>query len=140
MSFVRILVHVVWGTKYREPILVKDKREILFNHIRENAKSKSIHLLAIGGYEEHVHCLISLSSDQTIARTVQLLKGESSNWANKRKLFSVKLIWADDYFAASVSNRSVFQVRNYILHQERHHEKQLFDHEFNDFKGTHGFD
>lgn len=139
MSFIKVLVHSVWATKYREPILTEEKREILFNHIRANAKLKAISLLAIGGFHDHVHCLISLSADQTISKSIQLLKGESSNWANKNNVFPSKLIWADDYFAASVSNQNFFQVRNYILNQEQHHARQSFEEEFKLFKHTHGF-
>lgn len=138
MSFVKILVHAVWGTKYREPIMSKPQRDILFNHIRENAKAKKIHLISLGGFDDHVHCLIALAKDQSIAKTIQLLKGESSNWANKRNLFSSKLIWAEDYFAASVNAESIHRVKNYILNQERHHTQKSFEEEFELFKKTHG--
>lgn len=140
MSFVKILVHAVWSTKYREPTLLREKREILFQHIRENAKSKGIHLRTIGGFSEHVHCLLSLGNDQTIARTLQLLKGESSNWANKKGIFPTKIIWAEDYFAASISIGAVTSVKNYIANQEAHHSKLSFNGEFENFKRAHGFE
>jgi putative transposase len=139
MSFVRILVHAVWGTKYREPILSKEKRKILLDHIWDNAKSKNIHIISLGGYTDHIHCLISMTKDETIAKTIQLLKGEASNWANKQSLFATKLIWANDYFAASVSEGAVTKVKNYIANQEQHHAEVTFDQEFKKFKIAHGF-
>lgn len=139
MSFVKILVHAVWATKYREPILCKEKREILFNHILENAETKNIHIISLGGFTDHVHCLISMTKNETIAKTIQLLKGESSNWANKRNLFATKLIWAEDYFAASISEGAVTKVKNYIANQDEHHSKMTFDQEFESFKTAHGF-
>jgi putative transposase len=140
MSYVKIVVHVVWGTKYREPVLVLPKRQIVFNHIVENATTKNIRLITIGGFLDHVHCLISLSHDQTLSKTVQLLKGESSNWANKREVFPEKLIWAEDYFAASVSESAIKKVIQYIENQEEHHMQTDFETELSKFKLYHGFE
>jgi len=86
MSLVKIWVHAVWATKNREPMLTKKLRYQLFNHIRENALTKNIHIDFANGYIEHVHCLISLNPDQSIAKTIQLIKGESSFWINRNKL------------------------------------------------------
>ena len=134
------MVHVVWGTKRHASVLVKDKREILFNHIRENARAKGIYLDTIGGYTDHVHCLISLGADQGIAKVVQLMKGESSFWANQQKLLKRRLTWAEDYFAASVSESAVQKVRNYIHNQEEHHKKVSFASEYKKLMESHGFD
>ena len=123
MAFVKIWIHVVWGTKSREPILVKPERFTLFEHIRENAKKKEIHLDFINGHFDHVHCLISLNADQCISKVVQLLKGEVSYWANKEGLFKHKLDWSDEYYAVSVSESQVNVVRDYIKNQEEHHQK-----------------
>ncbi len=120
MSYIKIMVHCVWGTKNRESILVSGQREELFKHIRENAITKEIYIDTIGGYNDHIHCLISLGAEQNISKVVQLMKGESSFWANKNKLFGLNLEWAEDYFAASVSESSLDKVRDYIKNQEEH--------------------
>ena len=60
MSYIKIMVHVVWGTKNREPVLISEKRKLLFDHIRTNAKTKGIYIDTLGGYTDHVHCLVSL--------------------------------------------------------------------------------
>jgi putative transposase len=78
MSFVKIWVHLVFSTKNREPLLNKELRQNLINHIIENCKEKDIYLQAINGYTEHIHCLISLGKDQSISKISQLIKGESS--------------------------------------------------------------
>jgi REP element-mobilizing transposase RayT len=78
MPFVRIWVHLIWSTKNREPILQKECREKIFEHIKSNAREKGIYLDTIGGYIEHVHTLISLGSEQTVSKVAQLIKGESS--------------------------------------------------------------
>ncbi|MFP5041738.1 transposase [Parasediminibacterium sp. JCM 36343] len=54
-----------------------------WQHIRENAKSKGIFIDFINGYNDPCHCLVLLGVDQTIQKTIQLIKGESSFWINK---------------------------------------------------------
>jgi REP element-mobilizing transposase RayT len=139
MSYVKIMVHVVWGTKNREPLLTQEKRETLFSHILTNARAKDIFIDSIGGYTDHIHCLISLGCDQSIAKVVQLLKGESSFWANKEGMIRPKLAWSADYFAASVSESAVVKVRDYINRQEEHHKKISFIEEYETFIKSYGF-
>lgn len=103
MSFVRVWLHIVFSTKNREPVLSKPIRAKLFQHIKENCKEKEIYLRAINGYTEHVHCLVALNRNQTIAQLVQLIKGEASFWLNQQNLIEGKFSWQDDYFAVSVS-------------------------------------
>lgn len=130
MSFVKIWIHFVWSTKNREPILTGNIRKKVFDHILENAGTKDIFIDFIGGYVDHVHCLLSLGKGQEIEKVVQLLKDESSHWINKNKLTTRKFVWQDDYFAVSVSEDIVETVRRYIANQEEHHKINSFDEEF----------
>lgn len=140
MSYIKIMVHIVWGTKNHSALLMKDKREVLFKHIHDNASEKGIYVDTIGGYIDHVHCLVSLGADQNIAKVVQLLKGESSFWANKQSLIKPRLSWAADYYAASVSESAVQKVRDYIHNQEEHHKNISFAAEYQKFLEGGGFD
>lgn len=114
----------MWGTKARFPHFVGTVKNKVFNHIRENAKEKGIYLSEINGHHEHVHCLISLTAEQTMAKVMQLLKGESSYWINKQEVVPREFEWADEYFAVSVSESQVEKVRQYIRNQEEHHRKK----------------
>ena len=140
MPFVRVWIHFVWSTKDRQPILSEEIRKRLFSHILENARDKGIHIDFINGYVDHVHCLISLGTDQTIKSLMQLIKGESSHWVNKNQLCRGKFAWQDEYFAASVSASNVESVRRYIENQEEHHRNRSFDDEFEDFLVRAGFE
>lgn len=139
MPFVKVWIHFVWSTKNREPFLSDNIRQRVFQHIRENAREKEIHLDFIGGYVDHVHCLISLGTDQTIEKIMQLIKGESSFWINKNNLCQGKFEWQNEYFAVSVSESVVDKVRDYIGRQEEHHRKKSFDDEFDEFLIKAGF-
>ena len=105
----------------------------------ENCVEKEIFLQSINGYTDHLHCLISLGKDQTIAKITQLIKGESSFWINQNKLIPEKFSWQDDYFAVSVSESQRQTVINYIKNQEKHHSKKSFDDEVNEFMTKYGW-
>jgi REP element-mobilizing transposase RayT len=133
MSYVKIWIHAVWGTKNHERVLTKEIRKLLFQHIRENAKAKQIHIDFINGGMEHVHCLLALNADMSIAKVIQLIKGEAAFWANKNAFIKQKLEWADEYFAVSISESILDKVREYVKNQEEHHKKMTFKEEFEKF-------
>lgn len=129
MSFVRIWVHVVFTTRNREPYFTSEIRKLLFEHIRENCRQKDIYLDVIGGWSEHVHILISLGREQSISKVMMLIKGESAHWLNRQNVFRGKFFWQDDFYAISVSESQVAEVRAYINKQEQHHIAVPFDRE-----------
>lgn len=139
MSFIKIWIHIVWGTKDRFPFLKKEIQEKVIGHIKENSRIKNIFIDCINGYTDHMHCLISLGSDQNISKVVNLLKGESSYWINKNKIIPTKFEWADEYFAVSVSESQIDSVRNYIYNQEKHHKKKSFSEECENFFNKYRF-
>lgn len=140
MAFVKIWLHVVWTTKLRAPLLKKEIRYLVFDLIRENAKSKNIYIDCVNGHVDHVHCLISLKPDQTIAKVIQLIKGESAFWINRQKFINEKFAWQEEYFALSVSESQLSKFRDYIYNQEVHHSKKPFANEYNQFISKYGFD
>ncbi len=139
MPYIKIWIHFVWSTKNRLPLLTNDIRQKVFQHIRENSVEKGIHIDFINGFTDHVHCLVSLGSEQTIKQIMQLIKGESSYWINKNNLCRDKFEWQNDYFAVSVSDSAIDKVRDYIANQEEHHKQKSFADEFENFLRKAGF-
>ena len=139
MSFIKILIHAVWATKDRKPLMSKENKDSLCFHIREYTASKNIHLINVNGWLDHLHCFIAMSSDQNIATIMNLIKGESSYWANKNLNWAEKFGWQDDYFAVSVGASQFDIVNNYITNQEDHHKKKTFQQEYDEFMERYGF-
>jgi putative transposase len=139
MGYISVYIHFVWSTKNREPLLTKEIRQIVFSHILENARDKGIFIDFIGGYSDHVHCLISMGNDQSISKIIQLIKGESSFWINKNKLTKYKFEWQDDYYDVSVNLQGLDRVRNYIKNQDKHHQHISFQEEYEKFKEMIGY-
>jgi putative transposase len=140
MAFVKVYIHFVWSTKEREPFLnSQELRKKVWSHIKENASEKEIFIDTVNGHQEHCHCLISLGTDQTMSKIMQLVKGESAYWINKHDLCKQKFEWQDEYFAVSVSESMIEKVRDYIKNQEQHHSKRTFQEEYDEFIVKFGF-
>jgi REP element-mobilizing transposase RayT len=139
MAFVKIMIHAVWGTKRRTPWLTGDIRPLVIEHIRQNARVKGIFIDRLNGYNDHLHCLMGLNADMSIAKVMQLIKGESAFWINKLGLVRPKFEWADEYFAVSVSESALGKVRAYIDGQEEHHKTKTYRQEYDEFMANYDF-
>ena len=140
MPYVKIWIHAVWSTKKNDKLLkTKEIRNKVFEHICQNGLEKGLLMEIVSGYDNHVHCLFRLKSDQTIKDAMRLLKGESSHWINKNKLLNFHFQWQKEYFAVSVSESQVGKVKNYIKGQEEHHRKKTFFDEYKEFIEKYGF-
>ncbi len=139
MPYTKVMLHLIWSTKNRHPLISKELKPVLLKHIKENSIAKGIHIDCLNCMDDHIHLLVSLGTEQTISKIVMLLKGESSFWVNQQKPIRDKFEWQDDYIALSVSESAIPKVREYIANQEVHHLKKTFGQEYEGFLKAHGF-
>lgn len=133
MSLLKIWIHAMWAVKNRQPLLVDGTRETLENHIFETSRIKNIVIDTVGGCSDHIHCLLRLSNDQSPNMVLQLIKGESSLWINKKNLVNQKFEWEKEFIAVSIGESQVDQVREYIRNQVEVHTLKSFEEEYNEF-------
>ena len=134
MPHTHIWVHAVWCTKGREPMLKKTVRSQLFAHILANARQMHLAIDTINGVEDHVHALLRLYPDQSIAWVIQLIKGEATHWINQNYITPWRFQWQEKYYAESVSESGLDRVRRYIQRQEIHHLKISTEQEESEMK------
>ena len=139
MPYTKAMLHYIWATKNRLPLISNDLKPILLDHIKENSFKKEIHIDCLNCVQEHIHLLISLGNEQTISKVAGLIKGESSFWVNQQKIIPAKFEWQDDYIALSVSQSGISKVQEYIAKQEEHHRTKTFAQEYDEFLKAHGF-
>ncbi|MFG0267933.1 MAG: IS200/IS605 family transposase [Rhodopirellula sp. JB055] len=125
-----ILLHVVFSTKYRKPVLHDDWRDDLFGYIGGTIREHKTTLLQSGGIEDHVHLLIRCHPQFAISSTIQLLKANSSRWINEEQQLPRKFQWQSGYGAFSVSHSKAETVKRYIANQREHHRKRTFQDEY----------
>ncbi len=140
MPYTKVLIHYIWSTKNREHLINKELKPLLLEHIKENSIKKDIFIDTMNCVSDHIHLLVSLGTEQTIAKIAMLIKGESSFWVNKKQIRQTKFEWQDEYIALSVSYSAIEKVRSYILNQEEHHKKKTFKEEYEEFLIAHHFE
>ena len=129
-SHVKLYIHLIWGTHNRQRIFKADSRIVIFKHFVERSNDLNIVIEKMNIQPDHVHMLLSLPSDKTIAKIAKDLKGESSNWINENKFIPGKFRWQRGYGAFSVSVSQLEIVKQYINNQDKHHRKKSFQEEY----------
>ena len=86
--------------------------------------------IIIGGVEDHVHLLASLSRTCQVANMVKELKRGSSLWLKERDSQMRTFAWQAGYGVFSIGFSQVEEVRCYISTQQQHHRRHSFQDEF----------
>ena len=128
-SFTSCLVHCVWTTKNREPWVTPDLRGRLWPYLGGIAKQNQMKTLAISGAADHVHILLSLPATLSVAKAMQLLKGNSSRWIRETFPKMRSFAWQEGYGAFGVSISGVDATVTYFNNQTEHHRKRSFREE-----------
>jgi len=79
-SFGSLHFHLVCSTKNRQPLLDAELQPRLYEYIGGILRAEKSVLLAAGGMPDHVHLLVSLSRELSVAETWRLVKANSSKW------------------------------------------------------------
>lgn len=85
--------------------------------------------LSVGGFDDHVHLLLSIPSSMTVANAMRIIKAESSRWM-KADCGQAGFEWQEGYGAFSIGCSQVETTIAYIAGQQEHHKKRDFQAEF----------
>jgi REP element-mobilizing transposase RayT len=137
-SFISSLHHCVFATKGREGLLTPEIRERLWTYLGGIARENGMKALAIGGVADHVHILLSLPATMSVAKAMQLLKGNSSKWIHETFPKLRSFAWQEGYAAFSIGVSGIEETRAYIRNQEKHHRTRTYREEVIMFLDRHG--
>jgi len=134
-SLANILIHAIWSTKERRPLITENVRPDLHGYMAGIFKSLESPALIINSVSDHVHVLCHLSKNLAACKLVEEVKKSSSKWM---KMKDVPLFaWQNGYGVFSVSESNAPAVRKYIEGQPAHHQKVDFKDEFRAFCKRH---
>jgi REP element-mobilizing transposase RayT len=129
-SYTSIVVHVVFSTKDRRPQLDAALEERLYPYLGGILRELGGKLIAVNGFEDHLHLLAAMKGTTSIAETVGKIKGSSSKWIHETFPDRRRFAWQRGYAAFSVSESQRARVVAYIDRQKIHHAKFSFRDEF----------
>lgn len=117
--------HIVFATKHRDNVILDADGLWAYNAgIIGNIGADPI---SIGGTSHHVHLLLRVPPQISIAETTQKIKANTSRWLRGSGRWEG---WREGYgsFSVSVPNRGA--VCRYIRNQAKHHAVRSFEEEF----------
>ena len=139
-TFTNLLYHIVFSTKNRNALIVPDLRDRLYPYLGGIIRAEKGTLLEIGGMSDHIHLLVRMRAENSIAEMTRLIKSNSSKWINEEVKQPTRFGWQTGYAAFSVSESQTPVVRQYLQNQEKHHRKTTFQDEFLALLERHGIE
>ncbi|MBW4619902.1 MAG: IS200/IS605 family transposase [Cyanosarcina radialis HA8281-LM2] len=123
MALWRLYYHLVWATKERLPLIKLELEVPLYNYIIGKSDAKNCIVHAIGGIEHHIHLVVSIPPQLSIADFVKTIKGSSTYYINNNVLSpkSNKFAWQEGDGVFSLGSKQLEQAVIYVQNQKIHH-------------------
>ena len=132
-SLANIVVHLVFTTKERRPLLRDEERGRLHAYITGILRNHDSPLIEINSVRNHIHILFAQSKNDAPAKIVERVKSASSGWIKTQSPAYADFAWQTGYGEFSVSPMHVESVREYIRRQPEHPAQEDFQTEYRRF-------
>jgi putative transposase len=132
-TYTQVHIQLVFAVKNRAAQISNEWKDSLHKYITGIIQNHHHKLLQINSMPDHIHILVGMRPNQSIAELVQKIKVESSKWIKEQQLCRSPFYWQEGYGAFSYSKSHVSDVISYIQNQEKHHEKETFLQEYKRF-------
>ena len=115
--------HIVWVTKCRKPVFIGKIESDIKEYLNKTLKSLDMDVIAMEIMPDHIHLLVNCKPQLRLSDAIKILKGNTARWLFlnypeiKDQLWGGHL-WNPSYFVATVSDRSLEQVTEYINSQK----------------------
>ncbi len=136
-SLAKNLLHLVFSTKDRCPLIAGTVREELHSYAGGILRNLDSPALLMNSVEDHIHILFNLHRTKALSDVVMELKRGTSKWMKEQGPEHSLFYWQAGFGAFSVSQSNVKSVEEYIAKQAEHHAKQSFQDEFRAFLRRH---
>jgi putative transposase len=136
-TFSQILLHAVFSTKHREPLITADLAPRLYDYMGGILRAERGLLYSIGGVEDHVHLYFRWNTG-AVSDLMRTLKARSSSWVHDTFPTRERFAWQEGYSVFSVSKSQEQAVKDYIAGQRDHHSAADFKSELLRLLRAHG--
>ena len=132
-TYTQIYIQLIFAVKHRESLISASWKGRLHKYITGIVQNKKNKLIAINSMPDHIHIFIGLNPENAISDLVRDIKKDTTNFINNNIKLSFKFAWQEGYGAFSYSHSQIDYVVKYIVAQEKHHKKQTFRQEYEQF-------
>jgi putative transposase len=139
-SLSKVIVHIIFSTKDREPWLDTEIRSRMHAYLATICRDLGGKAFRVGGAADHVHIVSTLPRTLCQADMVEALKKTSSKWIKGLAPKYLGFYWQRGYAAFSVSPSQLDAVLDYVETQEEHHRTRSFEEEYRDFLRKHAIE
>jgi len=139
-SLSRVIVHIIFSTKDREPWLGLDVRPRVHAYLATICRDLGAEVVRVGGIADHVHIVTTLPRTVSQAQLIEQIKKVSSKWIKKLDARYRGFFWQRGYGTFSVSPSQLEAVMQYIDTQHEHHGTRTFQEEYRELLHKHGLD
>ena len=139
-SLSRVIIHVIFSTKNREPWLDSTIRPRMHAYLATICRDLDGEALRVGGVADHVHILTTLPRTLSQAQMIEGIKKPSSKWIKALEVRYRGFFWQRGYGAFSVSPSQLDAVLQYVETQEEHHRTLTFQEEYRQLLRRHGME
>jgi REP element-mobilizing transposase RayT len=124
-----VLVHIVFSTKGRLPLLNDNIRSDMHSYLGSVLNGNENICVRVGGEADHVHLAVFVARKETMSRLVERVKVSSSKWIKTKGPEFAKFGWQRGYAAFSVGLSDRDALVRYIDGQAVHHQRRDFQGE-----------
>lgn len=124
MSFWRVYYHLVWSTKNRLPLITPEIETELIGYIVRKTSEVKAFILAISAITDHIHLVVAIPPELSIAQYVKLVKGSSSHYINYTLKPEFSFAWQRGYGVLSMGEKQLHIATEYVKNQRDHHANQ----------------
>jgi putative transposase len=121
-TYTQLLYQIVFSTKNRAPVMIKEQRDELYWYITGLLKNKNCHPYRINGIEDHLHIITHIHPSIAVSDLVKDIKLSGTDLIKTKKLFPGFAGWQDGFAAFSYSIGAKENLVNYVMNQEIHHQ------------------
>ena len=139
-SLSKILLHLVFSTKKREPWIVPEIRPALHAYLAGAVRSLNAEAYRVGGVADHVHLACTLPRTMQVSKLLEEIKKSSSSWMKQQAPAYHDFSWQAGYGAFSLGQSQLDALISYIDRQEEHHRKRTFKEELVEILKRYGVD
>lgn len=132
-SISSILIHLVFSTKHREPLIRPPVEGELHAYLAAIFRESDSPALTINGTENHIHAMFALARTRTVSDLVEEVKKRSSKWIKSKGAGYRNFQWQAGYGAFSIGQSNAEALKRYIATQKEHHRRRTFEEEYREF-------